>query len=90
MTYQPLTIKTDDLTVGRLADWLDKARSAGAVDDQPIGLEATDSEGNPMAAHNHSAPTAAWSPTARWSARSPTNPAGSRADSLAVNPHWLR
>jgi hypothetical protein len=50
MSYQPLAIKTDDLTVGRLADWLDKARSAGAVDDQPIGLEATDSEGNPIAA----------------------------------------
>jgi len=47
--YQPLTI---DLIVGRLADWLDKARSAGAVDDQPIGLEATDSEGNPIAAHD--------------------------------------
>jgi hypothetical protein len=52
MTYQPLAIKTDDLTVGRLADWLDKARSAGAVDDQPIGLEATDSEGNPITAHD--------------------------------------
>ena len=52
MTYQPFAIKTDDLTVGRLADWLDKARSAGAVDDQPIGLEATDSEGNPIAAHD--------------------------------------
>jgi hypothetical protein len=52
MTYQPLAIKTDDLTVGRLADWLDKARSAGAVDDQPIGLEATDSEGNPIAAND--------------------------------------
>jgi len=51
MTYQPLVIKTDDLTVGRLADWLDKARSAGAVEDQPIGLEATDSEGNLIAAH---------------------------------------
>jgi hypothetical protein len=51
MTYQPLTLKTDDLTVGRVADWLDRARSAGAVDDQPIGLEATDSEGNPIAAH---------------------------------------
>jgi len=41
-----------DLTAGRLADWLDKARSAGAVADQPIGLEATDSEGNPIAAHD--------------------------------------
>ena len=52
MTYQHLAIKTDDLTVGRLADWLDKARGAGAVDDQPIGLEATDSEGNPIAVGN--------------------------------------
>lgn len=52
MTYQPFAIKTDDLTVGRLADWLDNARSAGAVDDQPIGLEATDSEGNPIAVGN--------------------------------------
>ena len=48
--YQPLA--TTDLTAGRLADWLDKARSAGAVADQPIGLEATDSEGNPIAAHD--------------------------------------
>jgi hypothetical protein len=47
--YQPLAT---DLTAGRLADWLDKARSAGAVADQPIGLEATDSEGNPIAAHD--------------------------------------
>ena len=47
--YQPLAT---DLTAGRLADWLDKARSAGAVDDQPIGLKATDSEGNPIAAHD--------------------------------------
>jgi hypothetical protein len=31
-----------------------------------------------------------WSPTARWSAHSPTNPAASRADSSAANPHWLR
>ena len=52
MTYHPLAIKTDDLTVGRLADWLDQARSAGAVDDQPIGLEATDSEGNPITVGN--------------------------------------
>ena len=52
MTDQPLAIKTDDLTVGRLGDWLDKVRSAGAVDDQPIGLEATGSEGNPIAAHD--------------------------------------
>jgi hypothetical protein len=52
MIYQPLAIKTDDLTVGRLAEWLDKARSAGAVDDQPIGLEATDSEGNHIAAND--------------------------------------
>lgn len=44
-------ITTYDLTVGRLADWLDKARGAGAVDDRPIGLEATDSEGNPIVAH---------------------------------------
>ena len=48
--YQPLA--TTDLTAGRLADWLDKARSAGAVDDQPIVAEATDSEGNPIAAHD--------------------------------------
>ena len=47
--YQPLAT---DLTACRLADWLDKARSAGAVADQPIGLEATDSEGNPIAAHD--------------------------------------
>ena len=52
MTYQPFAIKTDDLTVGRLADRLDQARGAGAVDDQPIGLEATDSESNPVAAHD--------------------------------------
>lgn len=52
MTYQPLAIKTDDLTVGRLADWLAKARSAGAVDDQPIGIEATNSAGEPIAAHD--------------------------------------
>ena len=50
MTYQPLAIKTDDLTVGRLADWLDKARGAGAVDDQPIRLEVTAYEGSPIAA----------------------------------------
>jgi hypothetical protein len=52
MTYQPFAIKTDDLTVGRVADWLDKVRSADAVDDQPIGVEATGSEGNPVAAHD--------------------------------------
>ncbi len=52
MTYQPLAIKSDDLTVGRLADWLDKTRSAGAVDDQPVGIEATDSVGNPIVAHD--------------------------------------
>jgi hypothetical protein len=52
MTYQPLAIKTDDLTVGRLADWLDTVRSAGAVEDQPIAIEATDSEGSPIAAHD--------------------------------------
>jgi hypothetical protein len=51
MTYQPRAIKTDDLTVGRLTAWLDTVRSAGAVEDQPIDLEATDSEGNPIAAH---------------------------------------
>ena len=28
MTYQPLVSKADDLTVGRLADWLDKALSS--------------------------------------------------------------
>ena len=52
MTYQPLALKTDDLTVGRLADWLDTARSAGAIDDQPIGLDATDAHGSPIAAHD--------------------------------------
>ena len=52
MPYQPLAVKTEDLTVGRLADWLDMARSAGAVNDQPIGLEVTDSEGNPTTAHD--------------------------------------
>jgi hypothetical protein len=52
MTHQPLVIKADDLTIGRLTDWLDQARSAGAVDDQPIGLEATDTHGNPTDAHD--------------------------------------
>ena len=52
MPYRHLYIKTDELTVGRLADWLDEARSAGAVDDQPIGLEVTDAEGNRIAAHD--------------------------------------
>jgi hypothetical protein len=52
MVFQPLAIKADDLTVGRLADWLDKVRGAGAVDDQPLGIDATDSEGNPIAAHD--------------------------------------
>ncbi|AEV73439.1 hypothetical protein MycrhN_2872 [Mycolicibacterium rhodesiae NBB3] len=51
MTYQPLAIKTDDLTVGHLVDWLDTARSAGAVADQPLGIEATDAAGNTIAAH---------------------------------------
>ena len=45
--YQPLAT---DLTACRLADWLDKARGAGAVDDQPIRLEATAYEGSPIAA----------------------------------------
>ena len=52
MTYQPLILKAEDLTVGRLADWIDQVRSAGAVDDQAIGLEATNSEGNPITAHD--------------------------------------
>ena len=52
MPYQPLSIKTDELTVGRLTDWLNEARSAGAVDDQPIGLEVTDAEGHPITAHD--------------------------------------
>ena len=52
MPYQHLSIKNAELTVGRLADWLDEARSAGAVDDQPIGLEVTDAEGNRITAHD--------------------------------------
>ena len=45
--YQPLAT---DLTACRLADWLDKARGAGAVDDQQIRLEATAYEGSHIAA----------------------------------------
>lgn len=52
MTYQPLAIKAHDLTVGRLADWIDQVRHAGAVEDQIIGLETVDSQGNPITAHD--------------------------------------
>jgi hypothetical protein len=88
-----LAIKTDDLTVGRLAGLADKARG-GPVDDQPIGPRPQTREPHRCQRHlrrdrpviaaqetknrngpttSHSAPTAAWSPTARWSAHSPTN-----------------
>ena len=48
MTYQPIT--ADDLTVRGLADWLDRVRTVGAVEGQPIRLEATHTQGNPITA----------------------------------------
>lgn len=47
MSYAPLAVCADDLTVGR---WLDHARSAGAIDDQPIGLEGSAPDGQPVVA----------------------------------------
>ena len=53
MTYHLLSINVDDLTVGRLTEFLDQARCTGAVDDQPIGLEASDSQGKPDRCPRH-------------------------------------
>ena len=50
MGHQLLAIDTDDLTVAKLANWLDQVRSAGAIDDQIVGLDATDAAGEPVAA----------------------------------------
>lgn len=50
MSYAPLAVCADDLTVGRLSAWLDHARSAGAIDDQPIGLEGSAPDGQPIVA----------------------------------------
>lgn len=50
MPYLPLKIPVEELTVGRLADFLARACSAGAVEDQPIGVEAKDAQGAQIAA----------------------------------------
>ncbi|EUA40190.1 hypothetical protein I549_4409 [Mycobacterium avium subsp. avium 2285 (R)] len=52
MSYQPFTLPVEDLTVGRLAAWIDQVRHCGAVDDQSIGLEVTDADGNRVDAHD--------------------------------------
>lgn len=48
MPFQPLTIEVADLTLNRLDDYVSQARSAGAIGDNPVVIEAVDDVGNPV------------------------------------------
>lgn len=46
MSFRPLQIDAQDLTVEHLAGFVDRLRAEGAIGDNPVIIEAVDARGN--------------------------------------------
>ncbi|WGI35949.1 hypothetical protein QDT91_28495 (plasmid) [Mycolicibacterium aubagnense] len=52
MAFESITLPAEELTLERLADFVDHARHAAAINDTPIFIDATDEHGIPVTVRN--------------------------------------